>query len=224
MDHKRMMTEEAYSKVKDMIFAQKLTPGQKLVCGDLGRMFDMSPTPVINALYRLEREGFVVSVPFKGFYVKKIGIQEAWDLFGIREALETYIVEQAILVAEPGDIPVLEDKFAAHASYQPRVYDRKRFLLDSEFHMQLAYMSKNRILSRQLSTTLEHFYIRFKFDTMALDRLESSVEEHRQIIERIKGKDINGSRMAVRNHIQNARDHIIQSLNEEQSLDQAMAR
>jgi DNA-binding GntR family transcriptional regulator len=224
MDNKRMLTEEAYRKVKEMIFQQQLAAGQKLIYGDLSRRFNMSPTPVINALYRLEHEGFVVSVPFKGFYVKKIGLQEAWDLFGVREALETYMVEQAILVAEPRGMSVLEEKFAQHASYQPKVYDRKRFLLDSEFHIQMASMSKNQVLTRQLSTTLEHFYIRFKFDTMALDRLKSSVEEHRQIIERIKRKDINGSRDAVRNHIQNARNYIIQSLYDEQSLDQVSAR
>lgn len=224
MDNKIMLTEEAYRKVKDMIFDQKLSPGQKLIYGDLGKTFNMSPTPVINALYRLEHEGFVVSVPFKGFYVKKIGLQEAWDLFGVREALETYMVEQVILVAEPEALSVLEEKFANHASYQPEVYDRKRFHLDSEFHIQLASMSKNQVLTRQLSTTLEHFYIRFKFDTLALDRLESSVEEHRQIMERIKRKDVNGSRDAVRNHIQNARNYIIQSLNDEQSLEQVSAR
>lgn len=216
-----MLIEEAYRKIKDMIFSQELAPGQKLTYGDLGRTLDMSPTPVINALHRLEHEGFVVSVPFKGFNVKKIGLQEAWDLFGVREALETYMVEQVILVAEAGEMPLLEEKFAMHAAYRPKVYDRKRFHLDSEFHLQLASMSRNWVLARQLSATLEHFYIRFRFETISLDRLQSSVEEHRQIIDRIKRKDINGSREAMRNHIQNARNHIIQSLSDEPILERS---
>lgn len=221
MENKKMLIEEAYQRIKDMIFRQKLAPGQKLTYGDLSKTFDMSPTPVINALHRLEHEGFVVSIPFKGFYVKKIGLQEAWDLFGVREALETYIVEQVVLVAEPGEMALLEEKFSRHASYQPKVYDRKRFLLDSEFHIQLASMSNNHVLAQQLAATLEHFYIRFRFDSVSLDRLESSVEEHRQIIDKIKRKDINGCRTAMRNHIQNARNHIIQSLNDEQILELA---
>lgn len=213
---KRMLIAEARQKIKDMIFDQKLAPGQKLTYGDLSRAFDMSPTPVINALHRLEHEGFVVSVPFKGFYVKKIGLQEAWDLFGVREALETYTVEQAIVVAAPADLQALEDKFTAHASYQPRVYDRKRFMLDSEFHKQLALTARNKALADQLSTTLEHFYMRFRFGTLPLDRLQTSVAEHRQIIDRIKSKDVSGAREAMRNHIQNARNHIIRALSDEQ--------
>jgi DNA-binding GntR family transcriptional regulator len=218
-----MLIEEAHQKIKSMIFDQKLAPGQKLTYSDLSSAFNMSPTPVINALHRLEHEGFVVSLPFKGFYVKKIELQEAWDLFGIREALETYIVEQAILVSEPDELRRLEKKFNAHASYQPDVYDRKRFMLDSEFHKQLASMSRNRVLTEQLSTTLEHFYMRFRFDSLPLDRLEVAAEEHGQIIERIKRMDINGAREAMRNHIQNARNHIIQALSDEQHPEQISA-
>ena len=215
MDAKKTLIEDAHLKIKEMIFEQKLIPGQKLNYNQLSRAFSMSPTPIINALYRLEFEGFVVSEPFKGFYVKKISLQEAWDLFGGREALETYLVEQAIMMAEPGEIALLEDKFTAHAAYTPMVYDRERFRLDSEFHLQLAAMSKNRVLTRQLETLFEHFYIRFKFETMARDRLQSSVEEHRLIIDRIKKKDITGGRNAMHNHIQNARNHLIRILDME---------
>lgn len=209
MENKRTLIDQACKLIKDMIFEQKLAPGQKLIYNDLSHAFNMSPTPVINALYRLEHEGFVMSMPFKGFYVKTIDMQEAWDFFGIREALETYMVEQVIQIARPPDLSMLEDKFKAHATYNPSAYDRQRFMLDSEFHLQLAALSKNEKLVRQLAMTFEHFYIRFKFDGMELNRLQSSVEEHRQIIDRIRNKDIQGCREAVHNHIQNARDNII---------------
>lgn len=212
MEVKRTLIEEACQKIKDLIFEQKLAPGQKLIYNDLSNAFNMSPTPVINALYRLEHEGFVVSMPFKGFYVKTIDMQEAWDFFGVREALETYMVEQVIQIAGPADLSLLEEKFNAHAAYHPSTYDRQRFILDSEFHLQLAAMSKNEKLARQLAMTFEHFYIRFKFDGMELNRLQSSVEEHRLIIDRIRNKDIQGCREAVHNHIQSARDNIIHCL------------
>jgi DNA-binding GntR family transcriptional regulator len=218
-----MLTEKAYQNVKSMIFEQKLAPGQKLTYGELSKTFKMSPTPVINALHRLEREGMVVSAPFKGFYVKRIDYQEAWDLFGVREALETYAVEQAISVADPDDLLLLEEKMAEHASYKPKVYDRKRFMLDAEFHIQLASMTRNQVLTRQLSTIFEHFYTRFKFDTVPLDRLESAAGEHRAILEKIKRKDTNGSRDAMRIHVQNARNHIIQIVGDEQNPERASA-
>lgn len=221
MRNKRMLTEEAYRKVKAMIFEQKLAPGQKLTYGKLSKALEMSPTPVINALHRLEHEGMVVSAPFKGFYVKKIGLQEAWDLFGVREALETYVVEQVISMASAEDVALLEEKMYKHASYRPKSYDRKRFMLDAEFHLQLASMSRNRVLAQQLSTLFEHFYTRFRFDSIPLARLDSAAEEHRAIVDKIKRKDTNGSRDAMRIHVQNARNHIIQIVSEEPAPQQA---
>jgi DNA-binding GntR family transcriptional regulator len=219
-----MLIEKAYQKVKGMIFDQKLAPGQKLTYGELSKTLNMSPTPIINALHRLEHEGMVESVPFKGFYVKSIGLQEAWDLFGVREALETFVVEQVISLADPKDLALLEKKMIEHASYKPENYDRKRFMLDAEFHLQLASMSKNQALVRRLSTIFEHFYMRFKFDTVPLERLQSSADEHRNIVERIRRKDTYGSRDAMRIHVQNARNHIIQIVTDEQILNQASSQ
>jgi DNA-binding GntR family transcriptional regulator len=53
------LIEEAYRKIKQMIFEQKLVPGQRLVNKDLGQLLNMSRTPIINALNRLVQDGFV---------------------------------------------------------------------------------------------------------------------------------------------------------------------
>jgi DNA-binding GntR family transcriptional regulator len=71
-----------------MIFRQELSPGQRLIYRDLSLKLNISQTPVVTALNRLEQEGFLICESFRGFYIKPIDIQEAWDLFGVREALE----------------------------------------------------------------------------------------------------------------------------------------
>ena len=96
--------EEAYRKIKQMIFDQKLIPGQRLVNQDLGDKLNMSRTPIINALNRLVQDGFVAFESFRGFYVRPIDLKEVWDAFGVREALEVYTVEQAIKLSDDGDI------------------------------------------------------------------------------------------------------------------------
>ena len=87
------MNEKAYQNIKQMIFNKNLGPGQKLVYKDLCKTLKMSPTPIIHSLCRLEQEGFLSSEPFRGFYIKPLDPQEAWDLYGVREALETYAIE-----------------------------------------------------------------------------------------------------------------------------------
>ena len=204
--------EEAYRQIKQMIFDQKLIPGQRLVNQDLVDRLNMSRTPIINALNRLVQDGFVAFESFRGFYVKPIDLQEVWDAFGVREALEVFTVEQAIKLADDGDIGRLENKLREHAEYQPHYYTRKKFLLDSNFHFQIAAMTKNNVLKWLLKRNFEHIYLRARLENYDIKRMPVAVDEHQRLVKKIKNKDIIGSIELMRNHIQKARDLVIRSL------------
>lgn len=213
------LIEEAYRKIKQMIFEQKLVPGQRLVNKDLGEMLNMSRTPIINALNRLVQDGFVDFESFRGFYVRPMNLQEVWDAFGVREALEVYAVEQAIKLADLEDINLLEEKLREHVEYRPHYYTRKKFFLDSLFHLQIAEMSKNRVLKFLLKRNFEHIYLRARLDNYAPHRMGDAADEHHRLVDRMKKKDIIGSIDIIRNHVQKARDHVIRCLSD-QELDE----
>jgi len=208
------LIEEAYRKIKELIFLQRLIPGQRLVYDDLGRLLKMSRTPIINALNRLEQQGLVVSTSFKGFQVKPMNIQEAIDAFGIREALETYSVKQAIEHATPEDFDQLEEKLEAYDSYLPNYYERNKMLADASFHLQIAEMTRNRILKWHLKTNFEHLYLRANLSNYKVERMQAAGVEHRRLFNKMKTKDSLGSVEIVRLHIQNARDQVIACLSE----------
>jgi DNA-binding GntR family transcriptional regulator len=220
-NHKsKTLIEDAYRKIKRMLFEQKLAPGQKLVYEDLGKLLSMSRTPIINALNRLEQEGFVAYADFRGFYVRPIDLQEVWDAFGVREALEVYAVEQAIIHAAAEDMELLEEKRAEHAGYTPHYYTRKKFRMDSEFHLQIAAVSRNRVLKYLLKRNFEHIFLRVRLDGYDPRRIEVSALEHRRLLEKMKKKDIMGSIEITRRHIQTGRDCVIRCLSHDESEEQ----
>jgi len=209
--------EEAYRQIKQMIFDQKLIPGQRLVNQDLVDKLNMSRTPIINALNRLVQDGFVAAESFRGFYVRPIDLREVWDAFGVREALEVYTVEQAIKLSDESDIQALEDKLREHADYKPHYYTRKKFLLDSEFHLQIAAMTKNNVLKWLLKRNFEHIYLRARLDNYNIQRMVVAVDEHNRLVRKVKNKDIIGSIELMRNHVQKARDLVIRALTDEET-------
>jgi len=212
----KTLIDDAYQKIKQMIFQQKVTPGQRLIYSDLSKMLDMSRTPIINALNRLEQEGFLVSEAFRGFQVRTIDLQEAWDLFGVREALEVYGVEQAIEKSEPKDINALEEKRQTHESYMPGRYDRRKFLLDGEFHLQIASMTRNQSLEKMLRMNLEHVNLRFRLDNCDTGRMPVAVQEHCDLVKAIKKKDVLKSVEIVKMHVRRGRDTCINCLSAEE--------
>jgi DNA-binding GntR family transcriptional regulator len=216
--------EEAYRLIKQMIFDQKLIPGQRLVNQDLVDKLNMSRTPITNALNRLVQDGFVAFESFRGFYVRPIDLQEVWDAFGAREALEVYTVEQAIKLSDDGDIQGLENKLREHADYQPHYYTRKKFLLDSEFHLQIATMTKNKVIKWLLKRNFEHIYLRAPLENYDIQRMVIAADEHHRLVSKMKNKDIIGSIELMRSHIQKARDLVIRALTDEESDNAGSAR
>ncbi len=214
----KTLMDEAYQKIKQMIFQQRVVSGQRLVYKDLCEQLKMSRTPIINALNRLEQEGFLVSEAFRGFQVKPMDLQEAWDLFGVREALEVYGVEQAIQRSDPSDMEILEEKLRRHEEYKPNYYDRKRFILDSEFHIQIAVMARNKALEGLLRANLEHVYLRYRLERADPTRMAPAVREHHELLDRMRSKDVRGAVEILRLHIQRARENILASLSREEAV------
>ena len=148
------LIEWAYLKLKEMIFQQTVVSGQKLIYKDLCETLDISRTPIINALTRLEQEGYVKSESFRGFYVKPIDAKEIEDKFGVREALEVYAIGIAIPKVNNDDLEILERMTEDHRNYNPAAYDKKKLYQDSCIHLQIAKITGNENLFKILKMNL----------------------------------------------------------------------
>ena len=211
------LIEWAYLKLKEMIFQQTVVSGQKLIYKDLCETLDISRTPIINALTRLEQEGYVKSESFRGFYVKPIDTKEIVDKFGVREALEVYAISVAIPKVNNEDLKILEQMTEEHRSYNPAAYDKKKLYFDSRIHLQIAKITGNENLVEILKMNLEHVYLRLALNTSNPSRMHPAVEEHRELLQFIKNKDIKNCIDLMQRHIRNGRDHVINSLNKGES-------
>jgi DNA-binding GntR family transcriptional regulator len=207
-------TDEAFTKIKQLILNQELIPGQKLIYDDLAKRLKMSRTPIINALNRLEQLGLVVSASRRGFTVKPMDTAEAWETFDFREAIETYAVEQLILKANGMDMKALEEKLLAYECYLPNYYDRKKIFLDAAFHLQIAQMTHNSVLKWHLKLNLQHIYLRANLNNYSLDREKAATAEHRQLFEKIKNKDVLGAVELIKAHIQSDKKYTLACLSE----------
>jgi len=212
MEDNKSSIQRAYLQIKQLIFEQKLVPGQKLLTRELSHMLNMSKTPIINALNRLEQEGFVASETFYGYYLKPIDAQEIMDACDVREALEQKAIKLAITLAKDEEMTILEEKLHAHEQYMPHKYDKHKFLLDAQFHLQIATMSGNEVLKYLIRRNLEHIILRVRLDDYDPQRMASSAKEHHELVDGMKRKDILGSAEIIRTHIERVRDHVLKCL------------
>lgn len=204
--------EEAYRAIKRLMLQQKIVPGQKLLYRELTQWLGMSKTPIVNALNRLDQEGFVMSEPNMGYAVKPIDEKEIFDSFDVREALELKALQVAIEKATTQQVFDLEEKYNAFCSYQPTLYDKKKLMLDCEFHLQIAVMSGNDVLKYLLRRNFEHIILRTSLDNYVHDKMETSAGDHENILKMIKERNYPKAADFLTGHIRNAKDHVLQCI------------
>jgi DNA-binding GntR family transcriptional regulator len=100
-------TEEArfvvVKKIRDAILDETFKPGERLPEEEVGKMFNVSRTPVREVLLALEKEGTVVMEPFKGATVKPLSPEEALDIAELRLSLITLAAKPAHRHLSPAD-------------------------------------------------------------------------------------------------------------------------
>lgn len=82
------LNTSVYEKLKAMIARGEIEPGTHLVQQALAKRLKVSPTPVIEALRRLERDGLVVHVPGLGSFVRQAEMEDVRGFYCLRRALE----------------------------------------------------------------------------------------------------------------------------------------
>ncbi len=212
------LMEKAYISLKNMVFLQKIGPGQKLVYRELSKVLDMSATPVQVALARLESEGFVELVPNVGYFVKKIVPKEIEDLFDVRRVLEAHAVELAIQYQNVESLRILDEKIQNHKKYIIQIYDRKKLLLDAEVHLQIARMANNLEIVKQLKRIYEHIYLRSRVELLPPQRLFLTPSQHEKLFQMIKKKNILGAKRILVEHIDQAKNIMLSTLSESEDV------
>ena len=90
------ISTDLFSTLKDEILQGKLLSGQKLTEKVICEKYQISRTPVREALHKLEMEGLVESIPNRGFFVLGLTDQDYMDMFTLRKVYEVQATQWAI--------------------------------------------------------------------------------------------------------------------------------
>lgn len=92
------LSELVLQKIKNDIFDFKLMPGERFTESEIAESYAVSRTPIRQALYRLQQEGYV-DVQFRsGWKVRPLNFKAYEELYDLRILLECYAVEQLCLM------------------------------------------------------------------------------------------------------------------------------
>lgn len=84
-----------YDRLRADVISEVFGPGERLMINELAARYDVSITPVREALARLSVEKLVTFVPSQGFFCRTPDLKELRDLYHLLEVLLIFATRQA---------------------------------------------------------------------------------------------------------------------------------
>jgi DNA-binding GntR family transcriptional regulator len=202
-----------------MMFHHEIVPGQKLLYQELARKLNMSITPIIQALNRLQLMNIVYAERNKGYYVGEATPSEVEELFLAREALETFLVPFIIDNLSDAKLEAIEKAMKEHVrALSAPEYRRAMLVIDTNYHLKIVECSGNTVIYNLCRLILEQIYLKYRPEYLRESRLKEAAREHRMLFEALKSRNVAKTRRLMKQHIRAGREHIVSSLWQDKQL------
>ncbi|MEO2076277.1 MAG: GntR family transcriptional regulator [Bacillus sp. (in: firmicutes)] len=196
--------EHAYLYLKEMILEGELKAGDRLIERELAGKLNISRTPIREALFRLESQGFVKTVPRKGVVVSNISEQEVIEVFTILASLEVLAVKMAAQRMDSETQIELEQKIQELRALEDQ----------AEEDFNLEHIQMNRLINKAskspklfdiLSGLIDYIHMAANMGYETPGRRKESLREHIDIMKALHDKEAELAEYLMRIHIENSK-------------------
>ncbi|MFM1654616.1 GntR family transcriptional regulator [Brevibacillus sp. B_LB10_24] len=208
---KYSLSEQVYRDIKELIVYGKIKPGELLTVGEMAERFNVSKTPVRDAFNELKHNGLLEVLPYKGYFVSKVNLQDLNELFTLRILLEGGAGELAAQNATKEDIEKLEE--LARVQFRPDDEESEIVFMKTNFnfHITLAEASNNRRLVKLIENNLDQMQRVLYLDLKIANPYAMS-EEHTALVKLIKERNAEGVKKMLVSHIEASRNRVAKKL------------
>ncbi|MBI1775144.1 MAG: GntR family transcriptional regulator [Proteobacteria bacterium] len=204
---------QSYAELRRRILALEFEPGHRLDVDRLAEELTVSVSPIKEALKQLESEGLVEVLPRRGTVIREFDPADVADLYEAREIVETAAVRRAMdrgaHRALLGELSRTIADFTAACDRGRIVRADKALAADNRFHVLIVSATGNRRLAAIHAALIDQAHLVRRF-SMRLDRAEGTMAEHQSILAALSAGDQDEAERAMRRHLVEARDAIVQ--------------
>lgn len=193
-----------YSDLKQSIMDGRLLPGDPLLEADLSSTYEVSRTPIREAIRRLHQEQLVELTSFVGARVARVSPTDVLEAFDARIWIEPPVFAVAATDASDDLILALTSVMAHMPKHSRTRADALAAMeADFDFHRTVFKAVGNRFAVELLETGLS--VTRRAINLSPPPRFTQAQTEHEAILEAFASRDSIGAADRVREHLVNAR-------------------
>jgi DNA-binding GntR family transcriptional regulator len=206
----RSRADEVYQQLKRDVAEFHLVPGDRFTENELSERLGVSRTPVRQALFRLQQEGYVEVLFRSGWRVLPFDFERFEQLYDLRMVLETAAVQRLCTDGERVDQALLDQLAAIWLVPQAeRSKDMAQVALwDESFHCSLVAAAGNAEMARVHREVTDRIRIIRRLDFTKQARVDATYEEHSKILKAVQRKRGDQAAMLLRAHIETSQAEV----------------
>ncbi len=207
----KLLHSDIFETLRDRIVYGQYPPGMGLSEKALCQEFNVSRTPLREAIQKLVDLKLVTVIPRFGTNVTQIDIHEIRNAFEVKIKLEGLAGELAAMRIEPDQLEALDKLIDEAARRQPKGKDRwhnRLIEIDGRFHHLIHEAARNQILQEFLDNL--HFRCARLWNSSLNDVVpnEEIIDQLRSVYNALKRKDPESTRKHMERHVQYFIDEI----------------
>lgn len=206
------LADQVFDKLEDDIVFGIYKRGEILTELKLAENLGVSRTPIREALRRLEQERLIEDSG-KGSVVLGITKEDLVDIMEIRESIEGLAGYYAAINITPEGAEELTNLVDLQEFYLGKKDVARLQAIDDEFHAAICRLSKHHVINDTLIPLHRKTRLYRKIALEDQERSPKSLHEHRQILQAIIAGDGELVKSLMSKHIENAKNHMIGSVN-----------
>ena len=206
------LKNHVYRQLKERLITCQYMPGTMINESQLAAEFELSRTPIREALYRLEQDGFVQIMPKKGILVTDITIQDVLFVFQARVEIEPLALKLSapFLAREE-----LEHYLEIFSHDEPDL--EKAFLRDMEMHAFLVNHCGNPFIIDMMQKVFARSCRISIASNQTIQKIENARTEHRDILRKLAEGQENSAVKLLRQHLEACKEHSLSFFNSAQA-------
>jgi DNA-binding GntR family transcriptional regulator len=196
------LSSMAYRELRQAILSGRLVPGSHVSVRPLCEEFGLSATPVKAALTALEREGFLVLHPHRGFFVPEVKRADMRELYELREVLDGIAARRVAALPSRDELVARLEPLLAAQSAAVTAHDLSGYSdLDVRFHQEILVAAGNGRLQYVAENMIGQLRLGRATSARVPGRPNAALVEHREILTAVAAGQPHQAERLARRHV-----------------------
>lgn len=195
--------ELVFDTLKQEILDLRLKPGQAISENEICVRFEVSRTPVREALRRLQEQGFVHTVPYSGTYVTLLNLKDIKQMIYMRVAVELMVMRDFMKIATPLMLEEIhhqirrQELLIQESGFEPEQF----YHMDAQLHA-IWFIATDKEKLWEFIQAQQLHYTRFRMlDFVTETDFTRIIKEHTRLLELLKRQDGEGLEEVLKDHL-----------------------